>query len=293
MARAGQVSPANLPAYYPLQTAFHEAFRNELYRIIDKIPLPPTARVLDVPCGDGFYSLRLASRLGKGGQLTLADASPAYLALAKNTVAPLADRTTIQTSEMDIYNMPFPDGHFDLLWCAQSLISLEDPAAAMAEMARVIRPNGTLAVLESDEFHHLLLTWPVDLELAVEAALRDASRARYGDGGHLAPARRIRRLMQETGLRSLRKLTFAGDREAPFPPSVRHLLELHLEHISGLVQPYLQPAHREAFTRFITPGQRGNVFERQDAELTCLNVLHLARKPAFTRPARKGRDWEG
>ena len=45
------------------QSAFHVAFRAELYAILDALPVPRRGRLLDVPCGDGFYSRRLAERL--------------------------------------------------------------------------------------------------------------------------------------------------------------------------------------------------------------------------------------
>ena len=54
-----------LPAYHETQSAFHEAFRPELYRCLDALPLLPSSRVLDVPCGDGFYAARALEQLDR------------------------------------------------------------------------------------------------------------------------------------------------------------------------------------------------------------------------------------
>jgi ubiquinone/menaquinone biosynthesis C-methylase UbiE len=66
--------------------------------------------------------------------------------------------------------LPFPEGTFDLCWCAQSLYSLPDPVEALRHMLRVTRPGGLVAVLEADSLHHAILPWPAEVELAVRAA---------------------------------------------------------------------------------------------------------------------------
>ena len=67
----------------------------------------------------------------------------------------------------DLRHLPIPDDSFDLVWCAQSLYSLPDPVDALRRMARAARPGGIVAVFENDEFHHVLLPWPVEVELAL------------------------------------------------------------------------------------------------------------------------------
>ncbi|MEO2087937.1 MAG: ubiquinone/menaquinone biosynthesis methyltransferase UbiE, partial [Gemmataceae bacterium] len=55
------------------QSSFQTAFRPELDRILDSLPIPAAASVLDVPCGNGFYTRRLADRLGSDGRLVAVD----------------------------------------------------------------------------------------------------------------------------------------------------------------------------------------------------------------------------
>lgn len=278
------MSDRQLPRYHDVQSAFQHAFRAELDAALDLLPLTPVARVLDAPCGDGFHAFNLAKRLGPDARLTLADASDDYLDAARQTLSEV-DGPAVEFIRADIYSLDFPDGQFDLAWCAQSLITLDDPVAALKELARVTRPGGTVAVLESDEFHRLLLPWPVDLELAVHHALQEASRQKYADRGRLAPARRVRRHLLDAGLRSPRKHSFTADRQAPFDPATSRLLRLELKSLAKSVRPYLRAAERERFERFIDPSEPASIHHRADAELTCLAVLHLAKTPAPHAPA--------
>jgi len=59
-----------LPAYDNQLSDFHRAFEPELQRILDSLPLTPAMKVLDLACGDGFYTRRIADRLGPGGSVT-------------------------------------------------------------------------------------------------------------------------------------------------------------------------------------------------------------------------------
>ena len=73
----------------------------------------------------------------------------------------------------DFRRLPSDDDRFDLVWCAQSLYSLPDPLEALQKMRQKTKPGGFVAVIENDEFHHVLLPWPIEIELALcQAAAR-------------------------------------------------------------------------------------------------------------------------
>jgi ubiquinone/menaquinone biosynthesis C-methylase UbiE len=267
-----------VPAYDGLQDAFHRAFRPELRRVIEDLPLGPAASVLDAPCGDGFYAALLARRLGPGGSLTAADRSRDYLDRARAAVAAAAPRADAVFVGADAYRLPFPEASFDLVWCAQSLISLGDPAAAVRELGRVVRPGGCVAVLENDAFHHVLLPWPVELEAALHRAILLGGRRRYGRGGRLHPARKLRQLFAAAGLRPQRKKTYPADRLAPFGDDVRAFLRFHLRSLRSLAADFLPDAQRERFDRLTDEEDPSSLLRREDVELTCLNTLLLGQR---------------
>ena len=265
-----------LPDYAATLGAFHVAFRRELRRAVRAVPLPPGAAVLDVPCGDGFYTTLLARRLHPFGKVTAADLSDAYLATARAAVASGKQTAAVDFVKADAYRLPFDDASFDLVWCAQSFISLDDPAAALTEMRRVVRPDGRIAVLEDDDFHRVVVNWPVGLEVEVHRAAAEASRERYGSRAALSPARRMRQFFLDTGLTPRGKKTIAADRQAPFDPAARRFLKLHLRDTRDFLAGHLSAESRAALDRAVDPADPESLLNRPDAAMTCLTTLFVA-----------------
>lgn len=104
----------------------------------------PDARVLDVATGTGRLPLTLLAQPEFQGRIVALDASRAMLDLAQIKLAPYGDRVTLLCR--DAAPLPFPDGHFDAVTCIEALEFLPDPDAALREMARVLRPGGTLLI---------------------------------------------------------------------------------------------------------------------------------------------------
>lgn len=267
--------PKNAPDYDAYQTSFHEAFRANLYGIVDA--LPRGGEVIDVPCGSGFYLHRLAERLKPGGRLTAVDSNDEYLHIARAAVK--AGKGAVEVRKADAYKLPFADAAFDLVWCAQSLISL-DPDRAVREMFRVVRPDGGVAILEVDEFHRVLLPWPAELEAAIPRAVYEAGVRKYGDAIKLAPARKLRAVLKRAGFGSVRRVTYSFDRCAPFDPLTVTFLALHFEYLRSLVYEHLSVPMRKAFDHAIDPDTPDSLYRLPDAELVCINAVYLATPTA-------------
>lgn len=101
-------------------------------------------RVLDVACGTGALTRALAECVGPSGQVRGLDASPEMLAVAarKN----LQVEWVLGRAEA----LPFVDGSFDAVASQFGLMFFQEPAAALREMVRVLRPGGRLAVAVCD-----------------------------------------------------------------------------------------------------------------------------------------------
>jgi ubiquinone/menaquinone biosynthesis C-methylase UbiE len=264
------------PSYDQSLCAYQTAFKVEFMHIIESLPITKASRILDTPCGNGFYSQLLADRLGPKGVIDCVDLNAEYLATTRRRLQNA--RCKRHVHEADAYDLPFADSTFDLVWCAQSLISLDDALAAVQEMKRVLRPGGILAVLENDAFHHILLPWPVDLEVPLQKAIQIASRARFGSSTKLAPVRRLPKMFVEAGFHSCGKQTFAADRQAPWAARVRRFLEFHVEDLRELLRGHLPAKVRAAYRLFMDPQRPDSLFGDKAMDLTCLNVLYEATK---------------
>jgi demethylmenaquinone methyltransferase/2-methoxy-6-polyprenyl-1,4-benzoquinol methylase len=106
----------------------------------------PGDRVLDVATGTGAVAAELAGR--HGCRVTGVDQSDAMLAAAAAALRArgLLERVDLVRAEAEA--LPFDDGVFDGLTVTYLLRYVADPAATLAELARVVRPGGRLASLE-------------------------------------------------------------------------------------------------------------------------------------------------
>ena len=96
--------------------------------------------VLDVATGTGLVALELAAR---GFRVTGLDQSPEMLALARRRFGGRVELVDASADEL-----PFADASFDHLTFTYLLRYVDDPAATMRELTRVLRPSGTIAMLE-------------------------------------------------------------------------------------------------------------------------------------------------
>ncbi|MEI8351814.1 MAG: bifunctional demethylmenaquinone methyltransferase/2-methoxy-6-polyprenyl-1,4-benzoquinol methylase UbiE [bacterium] len=104
-------------------------------------------RFLDIGCGTGDMMIAIA-RQYPGAKVTGIDPARHMLALATDKIhaAGLADR--IRCQEGDATALEFGKAEFDGISCAFCLRNIEDRTTALAEMRRILRPGGTLAILE-------------------------------------------------------------------------------------------------------------------------------------------------
>lgn len=99
----------------------------------------PGTRALDAACGTGRHAAYLA---GLGGDVAGVDQSPSMLEVA------CAKAPTVDFRDGDIRALPFAEGSFDLAVISLALCHLDDPAAAIRELARVLRVGGSLVISE-------------------------------------------------------------------------------------------------------------------------------------------------
>ncbi len=108
---------------------------------------PADSLLLDAGCGPGYHSMRFARR---GFRVQALDFSESALeqAAANIHASGLDDRITLQQGSL--LDLPFPDGHFPYVLCWGVLMHIPDVDRALAELARVVRPGGTLILSEAN-----------------------------------------------------------------------------------------------------------------------------------------------
>jgi demethylmenaquinone methyltransferase/2-methoxy-6-polyprenyl-1,4-benzoquinol methylase len=140
--------------------------------LVSRVAAGPGDVVLDVATGTAAVAIELARRTGCS--VVGVDRSEPMLAVARRRIerAGLAGRISLTTAGAE--RLPFADGSFDALTFTYLLRYVEDEGAALRELARVVRPGGTIAMLEFAV--PARLPWRAAWELYVRAGLPLAGR---------------------------------------------------------------------------------------------------------------------
>src|SRR5246127_4412106 len=103
----------------------------------------PGMRVLDIATGTGLSAEAALVAVGPSGHVTAADLSPAMVEKARERLGKAAN---VLVSVEDAQALSFPDGSFDAVVCNLGLMFFPEPAQALSEFRRVLRPGGWTAV---------------------------------------------------------------------------------------------------------------------------------------------------
>jgi ubiquinone/menaquinone biosynthesis C-methylase UbiE len=106
--------------------------------------LTPASRILDVGCRDASHLIELVRASGATG--VGLDPVSGLVKQARKAVAEMDLNDRIEVVEGVMQHIPFPDSSFDLVWCRDVIEVVEELAAGIAEIARVLRPGGHLIV---------------------------------------------------------------------------------------------------------------------------------------------------
>lgn len=109
----------------------------------------PGAEVLEIGCGRGGYALRLWQSGPR--RLVSADFSPVAVRKASDFLASRGGGA-VETRVEDITQMSFADSSFDVAICCETIEHVPDPTAAVRELARVLRPGGSLLLSTPNYF---------------------------------------------------------------------------------------------------------------------------------------------
>lgn len=146
--------------------------------LVSRIDASPDDTVLDVATGTAAVARELVRQTGCS--VVGLDQSEEMLAEARRRVALAGASSRIELVEGDARVLPFADGRFDALTFTYLLRYVDDPAATIAELARVVKPGGTVAGLEFGLPQRL---WRPPWELWVRLGLPSAG-AVIGNGWH-------------------------------------------------------------------------------------------------------------
>jgi SAM-dependent methyltransferase len=159
---------------------------------------PPGSRVLEVGCGVGAQTLTLA-RSSPGARITCLDVSAASLAQARRA-ADAAGLANVRFLQADVFALPHQAGCFDHVFVCFVLEHLARPLEALAALRAVLRPGGTLTVIEGD--HGSAYFHPASE--AAHRAIRCLVELQRAAGGNAMIGRELYPLLEAAGFSEVR-----------------------------------------------------------------------------------------
>ena len=207
--------------------------RERLLRgVIEALTLPPGSRGLDAGCGIGQQALLLAEAVGYRGHVTGLDISPEFILCAKDIVSKSGLSERIVFQEGDVRNLPFDDNSFDWAWSSDCVgYPVEErPLSVLSELARVVKPGRTVAILAWSS-QMLLPGYPL-----LEARLNATCSALIPIVTGKKPETNFLRALgwfHEAGFDEPATQTFVDDVHAPLRNEVRRALVLFFQMLWG------------------------------------------------------------
>ena len=167
--------------------------------LLEHLPLPRGAAVLDVGCGTGFPLLELAQRLGRPAVVHGLDPWGSALARARFK-AGVIGVGNITLTRGDGAAMPYPASRFDLIVSNLGINNFADPDAVIAECRRVLKPRGRLALTTNIEGHMAEL-YRMFNEVLADRGAREAQAALQRHVAHRGTIASISARLTRAGFR--------------------------------------------------------------------------------------------
>lgn len=159
---------------------------------------PAGSRVLEAGCGVGSQTLMLA-RNSQGAEITAIDVSETSLAEARKRLDS-SGVTNVTLKQCDIFKLPFEKACFDHVFVCFVLEHLANPAEALKCLKNIIRPCGTITVIEGD--HGSVYFHPESLE--ARRAIASQISLQTLAGGNALIGRELYPLLKNAGFRNCR-----------------------------------------------------------------------------------------
>ena len=150
----------------------------------------PCESFLDAGCGDGRYLASLAAELPP---------RRAGVDIAERILETARQRVDADLRQGTLEAIPFGDAEFDVVLCSQVIEHVLDPDAAVAELARVLRPGGTLVISTDNERNYVTKAINAPRSAVVRALRLRGARGRIESPATAYTPARFRSLLERGG----------------------------------------------------------------------------------------------
>jgi arsenite methyltransferase len=257
-----------------------EASRPEYEAQLRAVGIRPGWRVLDAACGSGPFLPWLAALVGPAGHLAALDLAPDNVAVVERRVAAAALPCPVEARAGTVLALPYADDSFDAVWFANTSQYLTDAelATALAELRRVVRPGGLVAVKDADLAYHSIAPAPPGLVLRL---VEEGARLGSGQSAGTLRTPLLGGWLRRAGLVEVRRRATLIERAPPLDATTRRFWRGSLTFFASVAAGWdLPAADREAWEGLRDPDTLDRFLDDPDTCLIEGNVLAVGRVPA-------------
>ena len=215
--------------------------------LLDATELRPGETALEVGCGTGVLDRWLALRTNGANRLVALDVNPYLLQEAEAMSRRAGWERVIEFNQGSAEQLPYPEHHFDVTW-SSTVIQRVDADRMLAEMVRVTKPGGRVAVLGHA---HDMPQW---INLSLPAALKARLEAPGWDGGSVHPQgcheSSLYARFQRSGLSRIKMFPQLAEFDTPD----------RLQQIQAGILPTLSPEETERWQHAVSQAEAEGTF---------------------------------
>lgn len=235
----------------------------ELRRALANLPLKPGMVVVDAGCGTGGTMNLFAEVIAAPGRVIGLDLAQMHVIAAR--AGAIEDALVVQA---DLTKPPLAPGTVDLVWSMNTINHLRDPDAAATTLAKLLRPQGAIALAQSSFLADMYFAWDARLEKVVREAVYRYYRDRYGvDERELTGIRALVGLLRRAGITGVSAHTYVIERISPLDPAA----EAYISEVLFLgtwtrerIAPYLSAEDMSEVARLCDPTSAEYALRRPD-----------------------------
>ncbi|MGW0960677.1 class I SAM-dependent methyltransferase [Streptomyces gelaticus] len=243
---------------------------------------PKVRRVLDIGSGPGVITCLLAEMF-PGAEVVAVDGTPALLERTRNRAERLGLGDRVRTHETDLPEGLGALGEADLIWAGNALHHMGDQRAVLAGFAALLRPGGTVALVEGGLQPRRL---PRDIGIGrpgLEARLEAINAARFEDMRAALPGTKRETedwsaLFASVGLAPQGTRSFLLDLPAPLPDGARDHVVTEFARRRQMFEEELAAEDIAVLDRLLDPDDPAGLRRRPDVYLLSARTVHLGRR---------------
>lgn len=233
-----------------------------LRTVIQELRFPEGSSGLDAGCGGGLQALSLAEAVGPMGHVTGLDISPTFLQYGEKLVKERGLSERISFKEGDVGRLPFEADTFDWVWSADCIgYPVGDLLPLLKELARVVKPGGTVAILAWSS-QNFLPGFPL-LEARLNATCSGYAPYVLGKRPESNFMRALR-WFAEAGFEDAGGRTFVGEVQGPLSDELKKAVASLFEMLWGNPQPEVSLEDWSEYQRLCEPNSSDFILNLSD-----------------------------